>query len=132
MVRTDAAKRKLLKELNETPIIEVACKNAAVPRSTYYRWLKEDEEFEEAAIAAINVSSSRISDLAVSQLISLIKDKDFKSITYWLTRRHPEFAAQPMKTQQHRGAIDPIAAVLRSYGLLSKKKDGTKHNRFMR
>ena len=26
-------------------VVTVACKSADIPRSTYYKWLKEDEEF---------------------------------------------------------------------------------------
>ena len=131
MAHGDTAKRKLLKELNESPIIEMACKKSGVHRSSYYRWLKYDEEFEEAARVAIDASSGKVSDLAVSQLISLIQEKDFRAIIYWLSRRHPDFATQPIKRRTGRHMIDPSEAVLKAFGLLAKNKDGKKRNRFM-
>lgn len=131
MARGDAKKKKLLKELQESPIVQVACKKAGVDRSTYYRWLKTDEEFEEAAMEALKVSGDKVSDLAQSQLISLIKGGSFQATVYWLSRRNPEFAKQPTQVRQTKGLIDPVAAILRGYGLLIQNKDGTRRNRFL-
>ena len=39
-------KESILKALEKSlGVVTVACKSADVPRSTYYKWLNEDEEF---------------------------------------------------------------------------------------
>ena len=41
-------KESILKALEQSlGVVTVACKKADVPRSTFYKWLKEDEEFAE-------------------------------------------------------------------------------------
>ena len=38
----DKDKAKVLAKLKRTPIVEAACKQAGIPRSTFYRWRKDD------------------------------------------------------------------------------------------
>ena len=84
-------KNKLLKQLGKTPIIEAACKQIGLPRSTYYRWRKEDESFAEACDETIELSVGRINDLAESQLINAIKDRNMSAITFWLKHHHSSY-----------------------------------------
>lgn len=81
-------KKKLLAQLSRTPIIEAACKQVGLPRSTYYRWRKEDENFAIACNETIELSIGRINDLAESQLINAIKDRNMSAITFWLKHHH--------------------------------------------
>lgn len=92
--RQDQDKKKLLERLSKTPIVEVACKQAGVPRSTYYRWRKDDGAFAEACDEAIAHSSDLINDMAESQLISAIKEKNMTAIMYWLRHHHPAYIAK--------------------------------------
>lgn len=84
-------KKKLLVQLAKTPIIEAACKQVGLPRSTYYRWRKEDEAFAEACDETIELSIGRINDLAESQLINAIKDRNMSAITFWLKHHHKSY-----------------------------------------
>lgn len=84
-------KQKLLERLAHTPIVEVACKQAGIPRSTYYRWRKEDKGFAEACDEAIAHSSDLINDMAESQLIAAIKEKNITAIMYWLKHHHKAY-----------------------------------------
>lgn len=84
-------KDKLLKQLEKTPIIEAACKQIGLPRSTYYRWRKEDESFAEACDETIELSVGRINDLAESQLINAIKDRNMSAIIFWLKHHHSSY-----------------------------------------
>ena len=86
-----ADKKKLLEKLQKMPIVEVACRQIGLPRATYYRWRKDDETFAEACDEAIAQSADRINDLAESQLISAIKDKNMSAITFWLKHHHPVY-----------------------------------------
>lgn len=84
-------KGKLLKQLEKAPIIEAACKQIGLPRSTYYRWRKEDGSFAEACDETIELSVGRINDLAESQLINAIKDRNMSAITFWLKHHHSSY-----------------------------------------
>lgn len=86
-----ADKKALLDYLHKTPIVEVACKQTGVGRSTYYRWRKDDEEFAEAADNAIEQSTGVINDMAESQLIKAIKNNNMTGIMFWLKSRHPRY-----------------------------------------
>lgn len=81
-------KKALLVKLRATPIVEVACKQAGVPRSTFYRWCKDDVEFAEACDDAIEQSAGMINDMAESQLINAIKDSNMTAIMFWLKHHH--------------------------------------------
>jgi predicted ArsR family transcriptional regulator len=84
-------KKKLLERLHKMPIVEAACKQIGLPRATYYRWRKDDEEFARACDDAIEQSAGMINDLAESQLIAAIKDKNMSAIMFWLKHHHAAY-----------------------------------------
>lgn len=121
-------KTKLIAELRKTPIVQVACERTGVPRTTFYRWTRHDPQFAEGCEAAMEESSGMINDMAESQLIAAIKDKNMSSITFWLKHNHrnyetrvkvdarvrpepeeltPEQAALVEKALQHAGLLMP-------------------------
>lgn len=85
---------RLLEKLSRTPIIELACKQAGIPRSTFYRWRKSDPAFAAQCDEALEQSSNLINDMAESQLISAIKERSMPAITFWLKHRHRAYAAK--------------------------------------
>lgn len=87
----ESDKKRLLALLEKTPIVEVACKKAGLPRSTYYRWRKDDEAFAELCDETIETSIGRINDLAESQLINAIKNQNMTAITFWLKHHHGKY-----------------------------------------
>jgi hypothetical protein len=89
----EADKKKLLEQLSKTPIVEVACKKANVPRSTYYRWRK-DIAFADACAEAIEESTGLINDMAESQLISAIKDGNLTAVMFWLKANNRNYATR--------------------------------------
>lgn len=84
-------KKRLLAKLEKTPIIEAACKAVGLPRSTYYRWRKDDPDFAEKCDEVIELSVGRINDLAESQLINAIKHQNMSAITFWLRHHHRSY-----------------------------------------
>ncbi len=84
-------KKKLLDRLSKTPIVEAACKQAGVPRSTYYRWRKTDPKFAQTCDEVLEQSAGIVTDMAESQLISAIKDKNMTAIIFWLKHHHKTY-----------------------------------------
>ncbi len=90
-IRQERDKKLLLEKLRKTPIIQVACQQTGVGRATYYRWCKEDREFSKMANEAIEEGESLINEMAESQIISLIKDKNMAGIAFWLRHHDPTY-----------------------------------------
>lgn len=121
-------KKRLLACLTKTPIVEVACKQANVPRSTYYRWRKDDETFADACDVALEESAGRINDLAESQLIAAIKEQNMTAIIFWLKHHHKTYRTRievNANIKQDQQALSPeqaelVAQALRLAGLTTK------------
>lgn len=87
--RQEKEKVAILEQLRKTPILQYACERASVPRSNVYRWRKEDPEFNKRVESALAESTDMVSDLAESQLLSAIKDRNITAIIFWL-RNHSQ------------------------------------------
>lgn len=81
----------LLETFKKTPIIQLACEKAGVGRATYYRWRHDDSEFALQADLALEESVGLMNDLAESQLLSAIKEKNITAIIFWLKNRHKAY-----------------------------------------
>jgi len=92
--RQSKNKEQLLEILKKTPIVQIACEKAGISRATYYRWRKEDAEFAKVGDQALADGCSLINDMAESQMISAIKDKNMTSIIFWLKHHHPAYATK--------------------------------------
>src|SRR5680860_719631 len=84
-------KMLILEQLKKTPIVQIACEKVGVGRSTYYRWKKEDLKFSSLADAATAEGSLLVNDMAESQLLSAIKDKNLTAIIFWLKHHHSSY-----------------------------------------
>ncbi len=82
----------LLEQLRKMPIIQIACDKAGVSRATYYRWRKEDEAFAAAGDQAIHDGSLLVNDMAESQLMAAIRDRNMTAIIFWLRHHHHSYA----------------------------------------
>ncbi len=86
----DKLENSLIEQLKQTPIIQIACKKIGISRATYYRWRK-NKEFAKNADTALAEGLLLINDLAESQLLSAIQDKNMTGIIFWLKHRHPSY-----------------------------------------
>lgn len=84
-------KSQLLEHLRKAPIIEVACQKAGISRQTFYRWKFEDPEFAKELEKAIDDGRMLVNDLSESQVLSLIRDKNWPAISFWLKHHHPSY-----------------------------------------
>ena len=85
-------KAMVVEQLNKTPIVQVVCEKLNLSRATFYLWKQNDKEFAKKVDEAILAGRSLVNDLAESQLISAIKDKNLPAITYWLRHHHGDYA----------------------------------------
>lgn len=91
-MKAEKEKNLLLEQLRKIPIIQIACDKAGVGRATFYRWKNDDKDFSKAVGIAMNEGKLFINDLSESQVISLVRDKNWQAIAFWLKHHHPDYA----------------------------------------
>ena len=101
--RQEKQKTSFVTSLEKYPIVKVACDKSGVSKATYYRWRDEDESFRDKADQAILHGEEFLNDMAEHQMITLIKDKHFPAIRFWLERRHPMFNTSKVEHSGHIG-----------------------------
>lgn len=92
--RIDKNQELLIEQLKKTPIVQVACEKVGVGRATYYRWRKDNEYFAEQADISITEGSLLVNDMAESQLMAAIREKNLTAIIFWLKHHHPNYATK--------------------------------------
>lgn len=90
-MKSNDTKKLFLANLKKIPIIQVACEKAGVSRATVYRWREKDKKFRKILDEALSEGEALINDMGESQLISLMKEKNFSAIRFWLNHRHDKF-----------------------------------------
>ena len=109
-IRQTKDKELLLEQLKKTPIVQVACQKVGVGRATYYRWRKEDNEFAKAADSALQEGSLLVNDMAESQLLSAIRDKNLGAIIFWLKSHHPAYTTKMEVTAQLKSQDETLTS----------------------
>lgn len=105
--RQDAEKKVVIEHLKKIPIIQIACERSNISRPTYYRWRKDDEQFKKDSDDAMKDGKGMINDLSESQLVALIKDKNFHAIQLWLRQHHPDYGNK-LEVKTTIGVEDPL------------------------
>lgn len=90
--RTATNRQIMLDQLKKTPVVQIACEKTGIARSTYYRWREEDTAFAQQSDQALAEGVALVNDLAESQLLSAIKDRNISAIFYWLNHRHSAYS----------------------------------------
>lgn len=91
MKKSDQTKQLLLEQLKKTPIVQIACEKLGVSRASFYRWRAEDAAFAQRADEATLEGHLLVNDLAESQLIGAVKDRNLQAIMYWLKHHHKDY-----------------------------------------
>ncbi len=91
MKKTNTSKSLLLEQLRKTPIVQIVCEKSSISRASFYRWKAEDPEFAKAADEATLEGYLLVNDLAESQLIGAVKDRNLTAIMYWLKHHHADY-----------------------------------------
>lgn len=84
-------KNKFLEELKKVPIIQVACEKAGISRQTFYRWKKQHKKFSVEVDKALEEGVAFVNDMSETQLLNLIRDKEFRAVSFWLKYRNPNY-----------------------------------------
>lgn len=80
-----------LAELRRIPIVQVACEKVGLSRNSVYRWKNEDKNFSKEMDLALADGEALINDMSESQLLTMIKEKNWSAISFWLRHRNPKF-----------------------------------------
>lgn len=88
-MKSERHRQKIIEELRKTPIVEIACKNAGVGRTTFYDWIKRNQRFRAQVEEAMLVSRESVNDLAEARMIGKIKEGSFKETRFWLEHNSP-------------------------------------------
>jgi hypothetical protein len=84
-------KNEFLEQLRKIPIILVACEKTNLSRNTVYRWRKESQKFAKEMDIALQEGEELVNDMSESQLLSMIKDREWSAVSFWLRHRNPKF-----------------------------------------
>ncbi len=82
---------QFLEELAKVPIVQVACEKCGLSRNSVYRWRKEDKVFENNMDEALVNGVAFVNDMSESQLLTLIKEKSYSAISFWLRHRNDNY-----------------------------------------
>lgn len=84
-------KDSFLAELRKIPIIQVACEKVGLSRNSVYRWKNEDKTFYAEIEKALQDGEALVNDMSESQLLIMIKEKNWSAISFWLRHRNPKY-----------------------------------------
>lgn len=87
-MKKDKKRNEFLAELRKIPIIQVACEKVGLSRTSIYRWKDDDPEFKKEMEQAMADGEAYVNDMSESQLLTLIKEKDWSAISFWLRHHH--------------------------------------------
>lgn len=82
---------QFLDELKKVPIVQVACEKTGLSRNSVYRWRKEDKAFAKKMDDSLAEGVAFVNDMSESQLMTLIKEKSYSAISFWLRHRNNNY-----------------------------------------
>ena len=90
-IRQSKLKEAFLDQLKHTPTIEQSCQKVGLGRATVYRWMKKGKKFAVEVDGALTEGRKFMSDIAETQLFSLIGDKKIEAIRLYLSTHNPRY-----------------------------------------
>lgn len=91
-------------ELERVSNISVACKSAGLSRQSVYRWMREDEKFNEKVEEALKLGIESMCDLAESKLLVNVNSGNQRAIEFILINNRKQYyrPKQPMPVEKMR------------------------------
>lgn len=99
-IRIAKSKKLFLEQLEKTPIVQLACEKSGIARPTMYRWRERDKVFAIAVEKALHEGRLLVNDVAESQLMAAIRERNMTAILYWLKHHHPSYTTKVEITAQ--------------------------------
>jgi hypothetical protein len=90
-MKKNKKREEFLEQLRKVPIVLVACEKAGLSRNTVYRWRNEDANFAKDMDEALLEGEAFVNDMSESQLLTMIKEKNWQAVSFWLRKRNPKF-----------------------------------------
>ena len=91
MMDKQESQKKIIKLLQDNPIIQIACRKTGISRSTFYRWRHGDTKFKKSCHRALNIGIDIINDAVESVLIRKTQEGEMKAVIYWLNNNHKKY-----------------------------------------
>lgn len=102
---------QFFEELAKVPIVQVACEKTAISRNSVYRWRKEDSAFAKKMDKALADGVALVNDMSESQLLTMIKEKNWHAISFWLRHRNDNYKNKiEITTKEDSEALTPSQA----------------------
>ena len=90
-MKKNKLKSSFFAELAKVPIVQVACEKTGISRNSVYRWKKEDKSFATEMEKALSEGVAFVNDMSESQLLTMIKEKNYSAISFWLRHRNDNY-----------------------------------------
>lgn len=102
---------QFFEELAKVPIVQVACEKTGVSRNSVYRWKKEDPVFAKKMEKALADGVALVNDMSESQMLTMIKEKNWSAISFWLRHRNDNYKDKiEVITKEESEALTPSQA----------------------
>jgi len=99
MIRDRRGKKaRFIKELENSPLVEMACRKLNVSRATFYRWCDQDYTFKIDVETAQRKGRDKLCDFTESKLIENIKDNLQSAIVFCLKHNSKIYRHQYAKS----------------------------------
>ena len=83
--------KEFFDELRKVPIVQIAAEKVGVSRNSIYQWRKRDKSFVKKMDEAMSEGVALVNDMSESQLLTLIQEKNYPAISFWLRHRNDNY-----------------------------------------
>jgi len=110
-MKKNKSQDQFFEELKKVPIVQVACEKTGVSRNSVYRWKKDDKYFSAKMDKAMSEGVAFVNDMSESQLLTMIKEKNWSAISFWLKHRNDNYRDKiEITTKEDKEELTPSQA----------------------
>ncbi len=110
-MKKNKLQNQFFEELAKVPIVQVACEKTGLSRNSVYRWRKEDSTFAKKMDKALADGVALVNDMSESQMLTMIKEKNWPAISFWLRHRNDNYKNKiEITTHEESEALTPSQA----------------------
>lgn len=91
MARHSDEKSKLIQILEETPLVNYACKKIGIGRTTFYRWMKSNLQFKRDVERAMQNGRFQWNEIAESALMKNVRDGKMDAVKFYLAHNDKRY-----------------------------------------